>query len=510
MMKTPIKVLLANPSRRSPIGDGREKFFIVAGSRWPFSIEKRVDEHSGYMPFPFYLAYTAGLLEKEPGVQVFVRDSIAMNETQESFLTYYCNIHPDIVLFETATGTVEQDAILASVIKSRLPNVVIVFAGVHVSALPRETAALVKGSVDFLILREYEVAFLRLVRSCRDGMPINTIPSLVDLRQGNYRANETYEPVDINTLPFPARHLFPTNEAPDMDLYWDGFIQEKPSIQMHASRGCPFRCDFCTQIHVMYDAGRYRIRPARDICNEIEQCMRQFGTKHVYFDDDTFTGNKRHVLEFCDEVVERQLHKRVSWSAMADFMITDGDMLLRMKEAGCTGLKFGIESGSKEVLRGIGKPINPERLIENCNLCSKLGIKTHGTITLGGFLESKTSMTETFEFAKKLNCDTIQVSITTPFPGTPLFDKLRIANRLATTDWREFDGLNCCVIKYDQMNPQDVVAFHATFTQRWIRHKLTQPAWVWRHLKLLAKGVKSQGPRLVMLRIRQTLEALKG
>ena len=509
-MDTPIKVLLANPSRRTPTSGDKEKFFIVAGSRWPFSFEKRVSERSYYMPFPFYLAYTAGLLEKEPGVRVFVRDSIALNETRESFLAHYYSVRPDIILIETTTGTLEEDAALAAVIKSKLLRAIIVFSGVHVSALVKETAQIVKGSVDFLMLREYEVNFLRLVRALRDRMPVDKIPSLADLRNGQCRLNEVYEPIDINTFPFPARHLFPTNEAPDINVYGDGFIQEKPAIQMHASRGCPFRCDFCTQIHVMYDAGKYRSRPAADICDEIEECIRKFGTRHVYFDDDTFTGNKKHVLEFCDEVLKRGLHKRMAWSAMADFMITDGELLRRMKMAGCIGLKFGIESGNKAVLKEINKPINPERLIENCDLCRKLDIKTHGTIALGGFLETKESMVDTFEFAKKLNCDTIQVSITTPFPGTPLFEKLRHANRLATTDWRNFDGLNCCVVKYDSMDAQDVVNFHATFMPRWVRHKLTQPAWVWRQLKLMVRGVKSQGVALIMLRAKQTIEALKG
>lgn len=509
-MTSPVRVLLANPSRRTPIGGNREKFFIVAGSRWPFSVEKRINQPSGYMPFPFYLGYAAALLENEPNTRVFVRDSIAMNETQKSFLHYYESIHPDIILIETATGTVDADAMLAGVIKTQMPGVTIVFAGVHVSALPRETAQLTGASVDFLLLREYEANFLLLVRALRDNTPVDAIPSLVDLRRGQYWANEQYVPADINSFPFPARHLFPTNEAPDMGLYWDGFIQDKPAIQMHASRGCPFRCDFCTQVHVMYKAGSYRMRPANSICDEIEYCMSRFGTRHVYFDDDTFTGNKRHVLEFCDEILKRGLQKRVCWSAMADFMVTDREMLTRMKSAGCVGLKFGIESASEDVLREINKPIKLKRLIDNCAACNTLDIKTHGTVTLGGFLENKQTMQETFEFVTTLTCDTIQVSVTTPFPGTPLFEKLRKSDRLATTDWRSFDGTNCCVIKYDTMDPKDVVNFFATFSRRWVQHKLTQPAWIWRHLRLMARGVKSQGIGLVILRVKQTLAALKG
>jgi len=113
-----ITVLLANAPTRIPAGKGRERFFVKAGSRWPFSIEKALDEPCRYVPFPFGLAYLAALLERD-GVDVAVYDGVALNTSAAALLDYAVRSRPQVVFMETTTPTVEHDLALCREIKTR-------------------------------------------------------------------------------------------------------------------------------------------------------------------------------------------------------------------------------------------------------------------------------------------------------------------------------------------------------------------------------------------------------
>lgn len=497
-----MKVLLANPVCRTDINGIDEHFYIRAGSRWPFSLVKRKTEKSLYMPFPFYLACTAALLEKEPNVEVFVEDSIALNDSESLFISKISSMAPDIMLFETATGCIRHDVDMAARIKKLIPGIKICLAGFHATALPKETMDLVPGVIDFILLREYEFNFGSLVRALRDRTDISHVPGIAYMGNNALVLQESTGVIDINLLPSPARHLFPSNKHPDNTLYWDAFCQYKPAVQMHGSRGCPFRCNFCVWNQVMYCNSVYRVRDVGLICDEIEEVIAKYGAREIYFDDDTFTGNKKHVLQFCDEMIRRGLNKRVYWSAMADFMITDEEMLVKMSDSGCIGLKFGVESGSPDVLKRICKPINRDKLLENCRIAGQLGIKTHATFSFGLSGETRDTMEETMQLAMSIDSDTVQFSIATPFPGTIFYEELKKEGRLMSQRWEDYDGNNQSVVRYIDMDQKDVVAFHQQAMKRWLKSKLVNPRWFFRQFRFIFRVMKGQGIAGVMEKIR--------
>lgn len=503
-----MNIVLSNPPYRIPLGDGRERFFIRAGSRWPFSIVKCEDDVSDYLPFPFYLAYAAALIEREPGLEVMVEDGVALNEREDEFLRRVCAASPRIFLLESATGTVRHDIELARTIKARCPDTLICFAGFHVTALTEETLELAGDAIDFILLQEYEESFLALARAIRDGTDVSEIAGIAFRRGDTLVRNDSPGLVDVNRLPHPARHLFPANDRPDMNRYWDGFCQYRRAVQMHASRGCPFRCDFCVWNQVMYGQGMYRGRDVADICDEIEEVIDGYGAREIYFDDDTFTGHKKHVMAFCEEMIRRGLQSRTRWSAMADFMITDDEMLRRMRAAGCIGVKFGVESGNEEVLKRIGKPVRLDRLRRNAALCARLGIKTHATFTFGLNGETRASMRDTLDLAKSLDCDSVQFSITTPFPGTRYYEELKRRGDLLAERWEDFDGSNSCVVRFGDMDARDVQEFHAAAGDEWLRSKLRQPGWIWRQLRGQVRAWQGQGFGIVRARLQRVWQTL--
>jgi len=500
-----MKVLLANPPYRIPVDQKREKFFIRAGSRWPFSVEKSLNEHADYIPFPFYLGYAAALLEKENDIETFVEDGVALHETEEEFLSNVEKIFPDIVLFETAINSVRNDALMAKKLKTINPKMVIVLAGLQATALAEETLEIGGDAVDFLMIQEYDQNFRDLVLALRDGQSIEQVNGLAYRKSGKtIKTPPTM--IDVNQLPFPARHLFPSNRKMDLSVYWDAFCQYRPAIQMHSSRGCPFQCNFCAWIQVMYDNNEFRGRDPESICDEIEMCVERYGVKEIYFDDDDFTANKNHVMGFCEAMIRRGLNKKVHWSAMCDFIVTDEEMILKMHEAGCIGMKFGVESGNKEVLKKIKKPVKFKRLKENVALCNRLKIKTHATFSFGLINETQSSLNDTMEFARKLPTDTAQFSISTPFPGTRFYEDLKKEGRLKSQSWEDFDGNNVSVVAFEGVNGNklqnnEVSTMDHSAPSVWLKSKLVSPQWVLRQLYFFCIVMKGQGLRALAFKI---------
>lgn len=492
-----MKILLANPPCRVALGNGFERAFVRAGSRWPFSTVVPQGAPLEYLPFPFYLAYTAALLEKD-GHQVLVNDALTLNRSQEQFVEETAAQQPDLLLYEATTPTAKYDLDLARELKDKLPRTLIALAGPHVTTFPRETLQENSG-VDFVFQREYELGFTKLVKRLEEGGRLDDVPGL-GWREGvEIRLNppQPIEPLDL--LPFPARHLFPSNEKPGPTLYWDGFCQYKPAIQMHATRGCPFLCNFCLWNTVMYANGKYRMFDVARTVQEMKECQEKYGTREIYFDDDTFTANKQHVLDLCNEIKKQKL--KINWSVMGDAMVTDEEMIEAMAGAGCIGMKFGVESGDEEILKHIQKPVRFEKLRRFTDWCAKRGIKTHATFTFGLSGETRETMQKTLALAQSLDVDTVQFSMTTPFPGTRYYQEVDKEGMLLTHDWDDFDGNAQSVVKLANLDVAEVRAFCRRASGRWLRHKLLRPAWIGRQLKNMTRLIRGRGFGVIFQRL---------
>jgi anaerobic magnesium-protoporphyrin IX monomethyl ester cyclase len=490
-----ITVLLANAPTRIPAGKGRERFFVKAGSRWPFSIEKAVDEPCRYVPFPFGLAYLAALLERD-GVAVAVYDGVALNTSAEALLEYAVRSRPQIVFMEITTPTVDHDLALCREIKTRT-GALIALGGAHATTFA-ESILREHSQIDWILAGEYELNARDAIKAWRQGEPLlDGVAGLVraqTLPDGSRRIvsgppGAPIEPLDL--LPMPARHLFPTAEAPSLWPYWDGFCRHRPAVQMHASRGCPFHCTFCLWVSVMYRNGPYRTFSAKRVVDEMEQVIREHGAREIYFDDDIFTAREAHVLAICHEITARKL--RVPWSVMGDAMAVTERAIEEMARAGCIGMKLGIESANSRVLEQARKPVRLDKVRAVVLWCGQRGIKTHATITFGLDGETRDSMRETLEFCRTLPVDSIQFSVATPFPGTPYYESARRSGHLLDARWTDFDGSRSAVIRHEGLSAEEIAEFTARAPSRWLRARLRDPAWLHRQARYLREIFSDQG-----------------
>lgn len=498
-------ILLANAPTRTKLGSGSELYFVKAGSRWPFSIHKHEGETCRYVPFPFSLAYLAALLERER-LPVEVFDGVALNVERDTFLARCAGYRPRIIVMEATTPTISDDLALCRELKART-GARIVLAGAH----PTHFAASLleqNPELDWVLKGEYELnALAALLRVHADpSADLAGLKGLVYRSEGGVMEGPKGEPIrDLDALPFPARHMFPTRQAPTMWPYWDGFCQRRPAVQMHSSRGCPFKCTFCLWVSVIYEQGPYRVFSGKRIVDEMEHVMRAYGAREIYFDDDIFTVREDHVLDVCGEIQRRGL--QVAWSVMGDAMAVTDRAIDAMADAGCIGMKFGVESANKDVLKKLRKPVKVERVRKVAERCAARGIKTHATITFGLEGDTPETMQETLDFACSLPIDSVQFSVTTPFPGTEHYARASAQGKIIG-DFSAFDGARSAVLRFEHMDAQFVADFAARAPSIWLRARMRDPAWLQRQLTYMLRVARDQGVQGARRRARRGLDLL--
>ncbi|QNL22332.1 radical SAM protein [Hyphobacterium sp. CCMP332] len=500
-----MKVLLINPAFSKIIDDNLERYFLGAGMRFPWSLLKKKNERPRYAMFPFFMAYSAALLEKE-GFDARVIDAVPLNLSENELMEKIEEFSPDVLVFEPNSAMIDKTLILAKRIKSQIDST-IVFTGSHSTHFAKEI--LIKNEyVDIIVNGEYEMKLKNLCETLKKGEDVSFVKGIWYRDNFEIQFSGEGEAINLSNLPYPARHLMPAWFDNDMSLYNDGFCQNKPSFHVHSSRGCPYRCNFCDRIQVLFNNGAQRFREVSDVVDEMEFLINEYGAKEIYFDDDNFTSDYRHVHALCEEINRRGL--KIAWSAMSDVMALKEDTLNKMAEAGCIGIKFGLDSADARVLKETNKPLKLENLEKIVNRARKLGIKTHMSVVLGLKGETRLSLQKTFDYSCKVDIDSIQFSLATPIPGTSFYMELEQKGDLQFSSWEEFDGANSTVIRYDDFDKEYIESFMSKSHSTWLRRKFFNPLWLFRQFRFLKRTSESQGIKGLINRAKRAFGLLTG
>lgn len=498
-----MKVLLANPAVRTSISKNKERCFIKAGSRWPWSYIKKKKEKNKCCFFPFFLAYAANIL-RNAGHDVEVIDGVAMDMHEADFLCKVEEIDPDLIVIETTTHAINHDLALCRKLKMMLSNVKILLCGAHATVFAYNLLQK-NNCIDFVAIGEYEFTLLKLVERIKEGSENLLIEGLgYKINNEIWISDKKGFIEDINSLPYPAFDMFPSNDEPNLSIYGDGICTYWPAVTLHSSRGCPFRCDFCMWNQIIYNNGPYRMFDPKRVVDEMEYVIEKYGAKEIYFDDDDFCINKKHVLDICEEIKNRNL--KIKWSCMGDAIVVDEEMIRVMAGSGCIYMKFGVESGNRQILKNIGKPLNPENSVLVAHWGRKYGIMSHATFSFGLDGETLETMVDTLKLANRIKFDTAQVSITTPFPGTRYYKKLVEKGFIKEHKWDSFDGTMTCAFNTDELTAEEIEAFRKKAIKSMILHKVIDPIWFGRFLKRNYLLSKNYGMRSVLEPIKALLD----
>lgn len=377
---------------------------------------------------PLGLLYVAAYAEAR-GKSVHVMDVNAEQLHFADIEFFFARHRPEWVGLTAVTAQIINTHRLAAIAKRVSPNSKVVIGGVHATAMPDEVMQ--DHNVDFVIRGEGELPFGSLV--C--GEVPTKIPGL-SLRTNNLlqpiRHNPMGPPIeDLDSLPTPAYHLI------QFDLYKPaiGAYRRLPAVNMTMTRGCPGKCTFCNSAETAL-----RTRSAKHLVDEIRKLQAQYGVREVSFYDDTLTIFKPQVAEMCDLIVERGID--LTWSCFARTDCVSPPLLKKMRAAGCHQILFGIESADPEILRNIRKPIDIEQTRRAVRMVQQAGIAVRAAFMFGNPGETIETMRRTIDFAKALAPDIALFNITTPYPGTQMFDWARRNGYLRTLDWNDYDLAN--------------------------------------------------------------------
>lgn len=308
----------------------------------------------------------------------------------------------------------------AKIIKEADPKILVVMGGAHSSSAPHEV--LQDRNVDIVVKGEGEVTFLEIVKNFEKGGNLDNILGTFIRKAGKIIENSPRPFIkSIDSLPFPARHLLP------MDIYFHeiatrtNYMMRDRAMTMITSRGCPGQCIYCA-VRTIW--GRlWRARSPKNVVDEIESLMKDYGVNEIHFIDDSISVNMKRLKEICDEIIKRRLN--IKWTVPNGIAVwlLDKDLLRKMKKAGCYRLTFGLESGNYELLHNfVAKHYDYGKARKIIKFASRIGLWTIGTFIIGFPYEERKSIEDTIDFATSTDLDFAIFYIANPFPGTPMYD----------------------------------------------------------------------------------------
>ncbi len=396
--------------------------------------------------YPMVPAYAATML-KENGFDVIWDDGIAEGLTYDEWLIRSKSRVPDMIVIESKTPVIKRHWNIISNLKAEIPDVLIVLVGDHVTALPRESME--NSPVDYILTGgDYDFLLLNLCRVLSDagnGLELDS-SKLKDMEPGIwYRGNRHIKSTgifalkhDLNELPFIDRDL----TGWKLYAYENGNFKYKPGTYIMAGRDCWWgRCTFCSWT-TLYPGKSYRVIPVERHLDEIGQLIEDYNFKEIFDDSGSFPKG-RWLEDFCEGMIDRGYHKKVTMGCNLRVNSVTEQQFRLMKKANFRFVLIGLESMNQATLNRLRKGIKKEDIEKTCKRAKKADLEPHLTTMVGYPWEKKRDAEETISFAKKMFkkgiIDSLQATIVTPYPGTPLFEEAKKEGWLTTEDWDRYD-----------------------------------------------------------------------
>jgi len=376
------------------------------------------------------------------GYKVRVIDIHAERLSDQELRVRLAELKPRCVGISVLTNMVVPAHYIARICKAMFPNCTVVVGGVHAEAMPEQM--LRNSAIDIVVRGDGEEPMLEIIQ----GKGRSEIKG-VSYRDGSTVIHTPTRPLqmDLDKLPFPAYHMV------DFARYFPAVATYRnlPATNMLMTLGCPGACTFCNSAFTTL-----RSRSASSVVEQIKVLRYQYGIRQIQFYDDTFTVAKRTVLEFCKRMVEDRVD--VTWTAYIRGDCFNEEMALAMKQAGCHQVLIGIETGDDQVMRNIRKPIDKKRYKQTIEIAHKHGLEVRASFIIGNIGETMETMRSTLQFAKELDVDLMQLNISTPYPGTQLFNYAVENGLLKHRNWSEY-GQGKVIVQLPTLTEQEIYDF---------------------------------------------------
>lgn len=381
-MKTKRKVLLINP--------------------FPH-YAKGINEATIYPPVG--LAYIASMLEKFRH-ECEILDANILRMRNDEILNFISSHDPDIIGVYSNIVTVKSSLELLRSIKENFKDKITVCGG----PIPTVDPHRFLNQSDIVVRGEGEYRMLKIV----DGEKLEKIDGISFRHEEKFIDNTSYGFIsDLDSLPFPAYHLLPKLKLYRMRA------RKMPVAPLVTSRGCPYSCIYCTKSIF----GRtFRSRSPKNVMEEIDYLINAFGIKQIDILDDNFSLDVKRAEKICDMIIDSKYDIVINCQNGLRVDRLTKSLIQKLKRAGVFKVGIGIESGNEKILNVIKKQINLKQVENAIKWFKEIGIIVYGFFMIGLPGDNTKTMSDTINFAKRVNPDVANFMITVPVPGTELYD----------------------------------------------------------------------------------------
>jgi hopanoid biosynthesis associated radical SAM protein HpnJ len=447
-MSDVMKTLLLNPP-------SFENFDGGASSRWPAT-----REIESYW-YPVWLAYPAGMI---PGSRLLDASPHKVDWKQTIEI---CKDYEFLVLFTSTVGF-DSDIKLLRKIKEANPSLKVAFVGPQGHIKPNETL-MASEDIDFVTHGELDHA----VTEYAHGKPMSEILGISYRKDGEIvhtAHREQMHTAELDALPFATDTY---KRDLQIERYNVPFLLH-PFVSFYTTRGCPAMCTFCMWPQTI-SGHAWRTRSVDNVVQEVKNTIEYFPQmKEIFFDDDTFNIRKDRAIELSRKFKPLKFQ----WSCTARCH-SKYEELKEMADGGARLFIVGFESGDPQILKNIKKGATVEMAREFMKNTKKVGIKVHGDFIIGLPGETKETIQKTIDFAKELDCETIQVSLAHAMPGTELHTTMSEQGFLRVEALADSSGHQLPHIEYPHLSKTEMM----TGVNRFYDEYYFRPRVVWRIVK---------------------------
>ncbi len=418
--------------------------------------------------------YYIGAYLKDRQMDVTLVNLAPVRDHQAFFRQSLKETAPDVVGISVLSATRFSAMEAAALAKKNNPGVVTVFGGPGATFLARHLFS-VCSALDYIVKGEGEITFFELLTHIQSKSPYPPfyIKGLIFKNSGRIEETRDRELIsNLDSLPHPGQYF---------DLQ-----------HVSLSRGCPGTCTFCGS-PAFWGRRQVRFHSPAWFADHLSRLVKR-GITHFYVSDDTFTMDRKRVIQVCDEIINRGLD--ITWAAISRVDFLDSEILFKMRQAGCVQISFGVESGSGKIRKNLGKPFKKETIVKAFHLTAAHGMLTRAYFIYGSPGETGDTIAETMDLIAAIKPLSALFYMLVVFPGTALYQGLKQHCRISDSIWNEriedipwfqvdkhldfetvkgfgeqlrnsyYAGVSQFALNVDLIDKQEMYPFHADFLSR--------------------------------------------
>jgi len=452
-----MKILLINPPR----------FYGMSVIR-----EERCERVEGFSVLEPYSLLQLGAILRNNGHSVKLIDANGENLNYSNLKKKIKEEDYEVMIFRFTPTTFDHDMKITEISKKINKDAKTIGICFTLRTLPLEVMKEAKY-MDIYVGSNYDTIIPEIIEKIDELEKVKGIAYRKGNLDGTINVNGNLsENFKERNMPIPAYDLLSSFE-----YYYVSAPHGKPFTIMYTSKGCPFSCTYCTVANT-----KFYIRDSESILKEIGYLKKNYGIKTISFFDETFTLDRDRVLDICKKIK----NFKITWYCNTRTDLVDRNLLKKMKEAGCKGISFGIESGNQKILDNVMKGTKVNENFKAIKLAKSVGIKVHCSFILGLPGETKETVKDTINFVKKALPNGVEFNIATPYPGTKLFNylvKSKEGNFWRKINWKnlyqDIAKYTICELTIEELEKARISAYKSIYLN---------PKWIFQNFVYLLKN----------------------